>query len=147
MLKYNSQEDIDYLNLLEDSPYYSVGIFFVKKGKGLPFHDHQNMMVFTKVLWGEIDIISLDLNNSNDNNENKNDSEILVKQTKLISLKENNTSVLTPSLMNVHQVMGVEDSAFLDILIPDYSYINSLGTCNYYDVYNKNDKLYAKILH
>ncbi len=63
-----SKEDIDYKNLLEDSPHYSVGIFFMPKGSILPFHDHINLLVFSKIISGELLFFSYDKVDTNDEN-------------------------------------------------------------------------------
>jgi hypothetical protein len=42
--------------------------------------------------------------------------------------KEGEMSILTPSHKNIHQILALEDSIMLDVLIPDYGEED----CNYY---------------
>jgi hypothetical protein len=53
-------EDINYINIIEDPPYYSVGIFFMPKGSVIPLHDHTNLMVLSKCLFGSLEVKSYD---------------------------------------------------------------------------------------
>ena len=55
-----AEDEITYHNLLDDSPYYSMGIFYMPKGTMIPLHDHANLMVFSKILYGKLEIISYD---------------------------------------------------------------------------------------
>lgn len=52
--------DIDYKNLIEENPYYSAGVFFLPKGSKLPLHDHRNMLVFCKLIYGRAEFKSYD---------------------------------------------------------------------------------------
>jgi hypothetical protein len=62
------EDDIGYQNLLEDISHYSIGLFFFPKGSILPFHDHLNMIVYSKVLTGSLQITSYDRMNEEDKN-------------------------------------------------------------------------------
>ncbi len=53
-------ESIEYLNIFEDHPFFSVGIFLIPSSHTMPIHDHRNMLVFSKILTGEAEIISYD---------------------------------------------------------------------------------------
>ena len=53
-------EEINYISLLEDAPNYSVGIFFMPKDSVIPLHDHTDLMVISKCLFGKLEIISYD---------------------------------------------------------------------------------------
>ena len=53
-------QGIDYKNLLDGHPYYSVGIFILPKFSRMPIHDHKNMLVYTKLLCGKAEIKSYD---------------------------------------------------------------------------------------
>ena len=55
-----SIKDIEYLDLIEDHPFYSVGIFFIPTYQAMQLHDHRNMLVFSKILRGEAEMISYD---------------------------------------------------------------------------------------
>jgi hypothetical protein len=53
------------------------------------------------------------------------------------------TSVLTPHYKNYHQITALEDSALLDVLIPDYG----SNDCNYYKVSKLLEKFYFTQIH
>jgi hypothetical protein len=61
-------DDVNYISLLEDTPYYSVGVFFMPKGSVIPIHDHTNLMVLSKCLFGRLEVISYDKVNYKDTN-------------------------------------------------------------------------------
>lgn len=124
---------------MNSSPDYSAGIFFIPKGKGLPFHDHLNMLVFSKVLYGELHVTSLNVNQK-DENQKGNDIKVL-KKTEL-ELKKNDVAILSPSHGNIHQVIASQDAAFIDILIPNYEYNDCAGTCVYYKMFEKDNNTY-----
>ncbi len=63
-----ADDDITYHNVLDESPHYSVGVFFMPKGTSIPLHDHMNLLVFSKTLYGRLEIISYDKVDQNDNN-------------------------------------------------------------------------------
>jgi hypothetical protein len=63
-----ADDEISYQNLLEDAPHYSVGLFFFPKGSYIPLHDHLNLLVFSKVLSGNLQITSYDKLNESDKN-------------------------------------------------------------------------------
>jgi hypothetical protein len=61
-------EEINYISLIEDAPHYSVGIFFMPKGSVIPLHDHANLMVLSKCLFGELEVVAYDKADYNDKN-------------------------------------------------------------------------------
>ncbi len=56
----------------------------------------------------------------------------VIKET----LKENELVYLHKMDRNIHSIEALEDSAFLDILIPSYDNINRF--CNFYDLVESN---------
>lgn len=57
----NIQEDeMGYQNLIEDAQNYSVGLFFFPKGSIIPYHDHLNIAVFSKIISGALHLSSYD---------------------------------------------------------------------------------------
>ena len=59
--KFFLSNEVDYSNLLDDRDHvYNIGVFFIPKGLYLPPHDHPDMLVMSKVLFGEISMVSLD---------------------------------------------------------------------------------------
>ncbi len=53
-------KDIGYINILDGHPFYSVGVFLIPKGIHMPLHDHQNMIVFSKIISGRAEMKSYD---------------------------------------------------------------------------------------
>ena len=50
-------------------------------------------------------------------------------------------TVVTPMNKNIHEITALEDTAFIDIIVPDYTDDN---TCNYFQVINKDNKTFMK---
>jgi len=141
-----ASKQISYINLMEDdedSKLFTVGVFFIPKNYYLPIHDHYNKIVYSKSLIGEVEISSFNkLNNVNELHElnlreERYINNIIIKimirfevsEPIIKYLKKGETSILTPSSLNFHQVVAVEDSAFLYIIIPDYE---SQDDCHYF---------------
>jgi hypothetical protein len=61
-------DDVNYINILEDPPHYSVGIFFMAKGSNIPLHDHKDLMVLSKCLMGSLEVVSYDKTDIKDTN-------------------------------------------------------------------------------
>lgn len=55
--------------------------------------------------------------------------------------QEGEINVVTPSNKNLHEITALEDTAIFDVLVPDYTEIN---TCHYFTMVNENNKT---ILH
>jgi hypothetical protein len=53
--------------------------------------------------------------------------------------KEGDLTVLTPMNKNIHEITALEDTAFLDILVPDYRDDNQ---CNYFKLKHADYKMY-----
>ena len=45
---------------IEGNDDYRLVLFFIKKGQVMPIHDHPNMSVYFKLLFGKMDYISYD---------------------------------------------------------------------------------------
>jgi hypothetical protein len=60
--------DINYISFIEDAPHFSVGVFFMPKGSIIPLHDHMNLMVMSKCLFGSLEFVSYDKLNYNEKN-------------------------------------------------------------------------------
>jgi hypothetical protein len=63
-----ADDEITYHNILDDSPHFSNGIFYMPKGTTIPLHDHINLHVFSKALYGSLEITSYDKVDTNDDN-------------------------------------------------------------------------------
>jgi hypothetical protein len=132
--------DFDYIDIINNKPNFTAGVFLVPKGNSLPLHNHPNMIVCTKLLFGKILIKNYDrINSNNDNNNNNFDNDFFkVKEKEKILLEINDISILTPFENNIHSIHALEDSAFFDIILPAYD-DESGRECDYYKIINKFD--------
>ncbi len=48
-------------------------------------------------------------------------------------------NIVTPSNKNIHEITALDDTAFFDVLVPDYTNINP---CNYYTQKVLKDKIW-----
>mmetsp|Transcript_38183 Transcript_38183/g.91404 ORF Transcript_38183/g.91404 Transcript_38183/m.91404 type:complete len:310 (-) Transcript_38183:125-1054(-) len=58
---YKNQRDIVRYLAVADTPTYSVGIFVFPPGSKIPLHDHPDMVVVSRVLYGDFRVESYDL--------------------------------------------------------------------------------------
>ncbi|KAL4482826.1 hypothetical protein ABPG72_022386 [Tetrahymena utriculariae] len=126
----------------------NIGIFYISQFGQMPLHDHPDMFVFTRPIHGkakktfftlcdEKDIrtqfefpINFWLNESFDQSK-----EVIVKaQVSEMHLlqKGDQTQVVEPIKNNLHEIIAVENYAFLDVIIPDYDMMNAKRFCNFY---------------
>ncbi|XP_032232141.2 2-aminoethanethiol dioxygenase isoform X1 [Nematostella vectensis] len=114
-----------------ECPFFSMGIFIVKKGCHIPLHDHPGMYGLCKVLYGSIKVESYHIT---DDSQLSNQFPLgyggIVKRIPLHFVREKErrfdasggTCVLTPQGGNFHAVHAMPGpTAFLDILAPPYS--------------------------
>lgn len=134
-----------------ENDFYTIGIFLIPKGGRIPLHDHPQMLVLSKILFGALNYLSLDYkddkiqielpktlyNFRNVDEDFENYKLQATLNTKSI-LKKNDVIYLTPFLANIHQFEAQEDSAFLDVLIPKYDLINRF--CNFYEIKEMNGR-------
>lgn len=117
---------------IEDSEHFRVVIFFLKKGVQMPLHDHPNMSVYFKLLFGELDYYSYDkVENKYRYNEFEshqeyekilNDNTVIdAKKSSLKVIRPGAFMLLKPSLGNMHSFVTKKDSAFFDVMVPNYS--------------------------
>lgn len=106
---------------------YRLVLFFIKKGQVMPLHDHPNMSVYFKLMFGKLSYHSYDKIDSkfvyNDMSwdeycellENK--AQILAKKSKRKVLANKNLLLVRPSCGNMHRFVAEEDSCFFDICL------------------------------
>ena len=129
---------------------FTIGIFFLPKGKSIPLHDHPHMIVLSKALAGVLNYISIDYFNDEIQMElpkklfNFKSADGFDEITHLASLnqkgilKTNDFLYLTPNSGNIHQFEAQENSAILDVLVPSYDLIDRY--CNFYEIKDLNDR-------
>jgi hypothetical protein len=127
---------------IEGNDDYRLVLFFIKKGTQMPLHDHPNMSVFFKLMFGKLSYHSYDkVDKKFQYNQFSNDeyTEILESHTQVEAKKSskkvldsNNLLVVRPSCGNMHQFLAEEDSCFFDICLPNYT-TDSLRRITYFN--------------
>lgn len=117
--------------VIEGNEDYRLVLFFIKKGTVMPLHDHPNMSVYFKLMFGRLNMTMYDkLDTKFKYNDLSNDeyAEILgskktveARRSKNFILKDNKVILVRPSLGNLHTFVAEEDSCFFDICLPNYT--------------------------
>lgn len=104
---------------LHHDPHTEVGLFVLPRGQRIPLHDHPHMQVWMRVLVGRVQVTSY---------------------TWLAPpVAEHHTTILDPDAPiwhvdphhdNLHELLALDDVAFLDVLRPPYL---DGRVCTYYD--------------
>eukprot|EP01134_Creolimax_fragrantissima_P003168 CFRG3168T1 len=124
---------------------YTIGIFYLKKGEIIPLHDHPEMTVLSKVLYGRLRVRSMDWVQERNNEllleskiRNRFNPRLRVAQAGSEFVIDGDTEedpestvgVLRPLAGNIHELFALTDTAFLDVLGPPYK--EGLRDCHYY---------------
>jgi len=133
----NSKQIFDYIEILDNIPFFNVGIFLIPKGNYLPLHNHPNMLVISKVIWGSVQISSYD-KQVKINNQLEKFNIFQVNEKSKVILNLNEISILTPDKNNIHEVIAYEDSAFFDIILPSYDHCQN-RECEYFEMIKLKD--------
>eukprot|EP01111_Echinosteliopsis_oligospora_P002123 TRINITY_DN1310_c2_g1_i1.p1 TRINITY_DN1310_c2_g1~~TRINITY_DN1310_c2_g1_i1.p1 ORF type:complete len:278 (-),score=85.63 TRINITY_DN1310_c2_g1_i1:160-993(-) len=130
---------ITYVPLHEDD-HFSIGLFLLPKNAKMPLHDHPNMTVFNKLLYGKLRIKSYDWL---PNRHSERDALLGVTRApdRPRLAKKVEDKVITPQMDtqiafpntggNIHSYTALDASALFDVLTPPYN--NSDRSCNYYE--------------
>lgn len=136
---------VRYLHIAELEGSYSIGIFVFPPNAGIPLHDHPDMCVLSRVLYGEVTKTSLDLvrqpdyesappsrgswlsnmlwssNSSLRSTTCSNPNARRALKTETEVLRAPAITMLYPYEGNVHEfVAGPHGAAVLDVLLPPY---------------------------
>lgn len=116
---------------IEANDDYRLVLFFIKKGQEMPLHDHPNMSVYFKLMFGKLSYYSYDkLDSKFQYNQFSYDeySELLetnavidAKKSRKKQLNSGNLLLVRPSCGNMHKFYAEEDSCFFDICLPNYT--------------------------
>ena len=127
---------------IEANDDYRLVLFFIRKGQEMPLHDHPNMSVYFKLMFGKLSYNSYDkLDHKYMYNQFSNDEydELLetnaiisAKKSKKKILQSNNLLLVRPSCGNMHKFYAEEDSCFFDICLPNYT-TDSLRRITYFN--------------
>lgn len=102
-----------------------AAVFLLPAGHRIPIHDHPEMTVLLKVLWGHMEIRAFDWATGDDMQ-----GLARVVQEEMID-GASDTQVVRPSFANLHELKAHSDVAFLDIFSPYYC-DQSGRPCHYY---------------
>jgi hypothetical protein len=126
---------------IEGSEDYRLVLFFIKKGARMPLHDHPNMCVFFRMLFGKLNYKSYDKIDEKFkyNQFSLDEYQEMLERKQSISAKLVNKTVLhgpqflmvRPSRNNLHEFVAEENTCFFDICLPNYT-ADSLRRITYF---------------
>lgn len=159
----NGQSCVRYLHISEVPDQYSIGVFVFAPHSRIPLHDHPDMCVLSRILYGDLQRVSLDLaKDDNDGSlfpmdsfedKSKRSSWLGGWWTKMESFRRKlpqetkrafknhvdhlqapDVTVLYPYEGNLHEfVAGPDGAAVLDVLLPPYDGVHGRD-CTFYDI-------------
>ena len=110
---------------------YRLVMFFIKKGTAMPLHDHPNMCVFFRLVFGELKYFGYDkVEDKYRYNEFSSDEyaefldtgkTIKAKRSRQMTIRPENMMFVRPSANNLHTFVATENSCFFDICLPNYT--------------------------
>jgi len=128
---------------------YRLVLFFIKKGTRMPLHDHPNMAVFFRLVFGELNYVSYDkLDDKFKYNDFADDEyaemldvgkRIKAKKSKPMSIKEGSMLYVRPSVQNMHEFVAQENSCFFDICLPNYTPVSHERRITYFKETGANE--------
>jgi len=126
---------IGYVPMVEEQ-HFTVGIFIIPPGARIPLHDHPDMCVVSRVLYGKMQVISLDWEHKNKGTGRIVGGEARVVKNRTITAPQ--IQVLYPNVANIHEFRasnepGDHGVAILDIITPNYCE-ESERPCTYYQL-------------
>lgn len=120
---------IRYLELVECDD-YTIGVFFMPRFARLPLHDHPQMTVASKLMYGTLQMTSYTLLEDARTAQEQGSTFECVKS--LTMNDPSDVAVLTPTVANVHELWALTDCAVLDVISPPY--LEPERRCQYYEV-------------
>lgn len=127
---------------IEGNDDYRLVLFFIKKGTIMPIHDHPNMSVYFKLMFGSLKYTQYDkVADKYRYNQFSNDEyDEILHTKKQVHAKKTNEKIIDdgeillvrPSSGNIHKFVAQEDSCFFDICLPNYT-SDSLRRITYFN--------------
>ena len=135
-----------------DSEDYRLVLFFIKKGTRMPLHDHPNMSVFFRLVFGKLNYRSYDKMDEKFKYNDFVDDEyheileskkrIQAKRSRPMQLRTDDLLFVRPSQNNMHEFVAQENSCFFDICLPNYTPLNHSRRITYFkEVLNEKDPM------
>jgi len=107
-----------------ECPSLSLCIFVIPRGSSIPLHDHPHMSVFGRLLFGEMQVRSYDIDDlTSAEVQNALYYGQPVRATRAVHGvlgPDPVTYQLTPTFGNLHELLAVEDCSFFDVIFPPY---------------------------
>lgn len=104
----------------------TVCIFVVRAGASIPLHDHPGMHVFGRLLFGRMQVLSVDVDMTSSELRPR-----AILRGEAVLGPEPVSYSLGPSSGNLHELKAIDDCAFFDVLTPPYDE-NTGRDCTYY---------------
>jgi cysteamine dioxygenase len=143
---------VRYVHVSEVPEKYSVGIFIFPPNARIPLHDHPGMCVLSRVLYGDLQRLSLDL--ARENQEEKQDSFFSFSSSRkrklpngsrraylnqVDHLQAPDVTALYPFEGQLHEFQaGPNGAAVLDVLLPPYDETHDRD-CTFYHIRPDNE--------
>lgn len=139
-----------------DAEKYTICVFTLPAGAKLPLHDHPNMVVLSKVLWGQMQVEAFDRALDNRAESPGGDGGLfswLGKQSKAATLEpfpivkkrgaevwtsEDGVQLTGPDDCNIHEFTAVTPCCVIDVLAPPYDWKRG-RRCTYYEIQHHED--------
>ena len=99
--------------------FFTIYFIILPKDKYFTWHDHPEMNGFIKCLFGELKVSKI----TGSKLQEENGQHVYPKQflnEEIIHPKNNSLSLIDPEEYNIHKVMGIQQSGFFDIMLPEY---------------------------
>ena len=139
---YHFKGNLNRVTVDMDNEDYRLVLFFIKKGTVMPLHDHPNMSVFFRLVFGNLSYRSYDKIDEkyryNDFVEDEyleaieEKKRIQAKRSKLMNLQTDDILFVRPSENNMHEFVAKENSCFFDICLPNYTPVNHSRRITYF---------------
>jgi len=106
-------------------PSVHIKLLMIPQGNHIPIHDHPEMHVFLKCIWGHMKVESFDWL------QEAKGEPLAHKTSEVILNGASEPIAITPSFQNMHRITAIQDCAFIDICSPFYDEENG-RPCTYY---------------
>jgi hypothetical protein len=120
---------------------FEMVLFIMGKGALIPLHDHPDMTVMSKVLYGKIQATSLDWIASESGIENgtKSSELRLASVTSNVIVDESEVRALYSKNGNIHELYAHADAIMFDLLLPPYTEDGGDRDVGYYQVIEQDN--------
>jgi len=133
-----------------------ICIFKLPAGFQLPMHDHPHMTVFSKVLWGQMEVEAYDRVEGEPKafglgerlqqiagKVSQDPFTVTPKRVKEVWTSSEGVQVTLPNDGNIHQFKAISACCVVDVLAPPYDFKRG-RKCTYYDLIESGGTLKAK---